>query len=477
LSCIFFVFRNGKQKNDFLKNTKSNFYEIFQVTSEGDLCAYLIDYQQHFKLTTTNLFEKAHQYLRGLFSVERSKRNIERMVEKTKSNYQSQQQFLADSPWDAKKLMLDIAKKVNTDLGDFKLQSLNIDENSTQKSGKNSVGVSKQYNGNLGKLENSQTGVFATLGKGELVCQVNVKLYLPKEWIEDEERCIKAGIPKSEIVQKTKLDLALDLIKELDTCGVQYGWIGADSLYGQSYEFADQIDKMGKKFVLDIKRNQHVYTDQPTIKTEQKGKKTSFQVTNKVEPMRVEKLYEEIDYKTFTYVAWRKGAKGWLKAMFKVIKVWVWDKESENAKERLLIIRKDKNNLKFSLTNFTEEQVSLEELAYMQGQRYWIERCFQENISELGMTDYQVRKYNAWYHHMALVMLAMHFILRKRMKYKEDIPLLSTRDIRLQLMEFLVNQGNKIEDEVLHMMYRHKQRIQDIQRHYKSKTNNFLDTD
>lgn len=420
-------------------------------------------------MSTTNLFEKAHQYLKGLFCVERTKRNIERMTEKTNSDYQSHQHFIADSPWDAKELMKDLARKVNRDLGDFKLQSLNIDENSTRKSGKNSVGVSKQYNGNLGKLENSQTGVFATLGKGELVCQVNAKLYLPQEWVEDEQRCKKAGIPKSEMVLKTKLDLALELIKEIDSCGVQYGWIGADSLYGQSYQFAEEIDKMGKKFVLDIKRNQHVYTEEPIILTEQKGKKKSYKIINDIQPTKVEKLYEDIDYKTFTYVLWRKGTKGWLKAMFRVIKVWVWDKDSENAKERLLIIRKDVNNLKFSLTNFTEQEASLEELAYMQGQRYWIERCFQENIGELGMTDYQVRKYNAWYHHMALVMLAMHYILKKRIKYKNDIPLLSTRDIRLQLMEILVNDGNKIEEEVLQMLKRHKQRLKDIQRHYKYK--------
>ena len=404
-----------------------------------------------------------------MFSVERIKRNIERMTEKTNSYYQTHQHFITDSPWDAKKLMLDIAKKVNWDLGDFKLQSLNIDENSTRKSGKNSVGVSKQYNGNLGKLENSQTGVFTTLGKGELVCQVNAKLYLPKEWIEDEQRCKKAGIPKSEMQLKTKLDLALDLIKELDSCGVQYGWIGADSLYGQSYQFAEEIEKLGKIFVLDVKKNPHVYTEQPVIKAEQKGKKITYKITNNVSSVTVEKIYNNIDYKTFTNVAWRKGTKCWLKAMLRMVKVWFWDQESENAKERLLIIRKDINNIKYSLTNFTEQEASLEELAYMQGQRYWIERCFQENIGELGMTDYQVREYNGWYQYIALVMLAMHYILKKRIKYKEDIPLLSTRDIRLQLMEILVNEGNKIEDEVLQMLKRHKQREKDLQRHYKYK--------
>ena len=92
--------------------------------------------------------------------------------------------------------MMEVAKKVNKDLGDRKLQALNIDENSNKKSCKQSVGVSRQYNGNEGKIENSQTGVFASLGRGEKVCLVYVRLYLPKEWKENEKRCIKAGIPK-----------------------------------------------------------------------------------------------------------------------------------------------------------------------------------------------------------------------------------------------------------------------------------------
>ena len=104
----------------------------------------------------------------------------------------------------------------------------------------------------------------------------------------------------------------------------------------------------------------------------------------------------------------------------------------------------------------------------MQGQRYWIERSFQDNIGELGMADYQVRKYNSWYHHMALVMMAMHFILKKRLEKKEDIPLLSARDVRLQTIALLLSQGVTMEEEITQMLHRHIQREKDIQRHLKN---------
>jgi len=198
-SQIFLTFRNGSNKNDFFKNTKNTLYEIFQVVREGELLSHVIDYQSVFKLKTIDLRENSVKYLEGLFCTERSKRNIERMVEKSKAQYQSQQHFITDSPWSSCQFIMDVAKKVNSDLGDTKLQALNIDENSNHKSGKHSVGVSRQYNGNEGKIENSQTGVFASLGSGEKVNLVNARLYLPKEWTDDEKRCIKAGVPKKEI--------------------------------------------------------------------------------------------------------------------------------------------------------------------------------------------------------------------------------------------------------------------------------------
>jgi SRSO17 transposase len=84
-------------------------------------------------------------------------------------------------------------------------------------------------------------GVFASLGSGEKVSLVNARLYLPKEWTDDEKRCIKAGVPKKDIKYATKVQLAMDLIEELDNNGIEYGWIGADSLYGQGYEFANTL--------------------------------------------------------------------------------------------------------------------------------------------------------------------------------------------------------------------------------------------
>jgi hypothetical protein len=90
-------------------------------------------------------------------------------------------------------------------------------------------------------------------------------------------------------------------------------------------------------------------------------------------------------------------------------------------------------------------------------------------MNELGMTDYQIRKYTAWYHHMALVMMAMHYILKERIEFEQNIPLLSTRDIRLQMIEQLIYQGVRMEEEIVQMIRRHLQRKEDIDRYYQNK--------
>ena len=139
--------------------------------------------------------------MRGLFGTEMSKRNIERMVEHSGTDYHSQQHFITNSPWDAFEAMKIVAKKTNEALGDKNDQVLNFDESSDKKAGNKSVGVSRQYNGNLGKIENSQTGVFASLNKGDKVCLINGRLFLPSEWVDDPQRSRKAGIPLNNITE------------------------------------------------------------------------------------------------------------------------------------------------------------------------------------------------------------------------------------------------------------------------------------
>ena len=417
-----------------------------------------------------NVLDKAKSYLKGLFYTERCKRNIERINEQVRGNYQSQQHFITDSPWDSQAAMNVVAHKANKMLGSFADQALLIDESSTKKAGKHSVGVSRQHNGNLGKVENSQTGVYASLGNGDKVCLVNCKLFLAKEWIDDKRRCEKAGIPTKEIVFKTKPQLALEIIKELDSEGIQYGWIGADALYGASTELKDQLDNLGKKYVLDIHNDQHIFLELPQIyipenKTIKGRKYSKYRFVQK--SVEVRKYKEALDAKDYKLVNIRKGTKGWITTKLHLRKIWTWNKTDAEAVEKTLIISvRSPDNIKYSISSFKMHEKTLKEFAFMQAQRHWIERAFQDEKSDLGLVDYQIRQYNAWYHHQALVMMAMCYVLQLKLKYKNELPLLSTSDVRLQIISVLKNKGVDLGIEIEQMQYRHKQRKMDILKHY-----------
>lgn len=410
-------------------------------------------------------------YFTGLFAAERSKRNIERMSEKTKSDYQSQQHFITDSPWSASDVMEIVGRKLQKRLGSVEGQAYAIDESSNRKSGKHSVGVSSQYNGNLGKVENSQTGVYASLSKGNRVGLINARLFLPDEWVEDSGRCKKAGIPAKDIVKKTKIELALEMISEDKSRGIQFGWVNADALYGNSSSFCNNIEEMGENFVVDIHRDKQIYLNDPAPyvpeRISKKGRKPSQKVTD--EPViEAQKYCQRLTNKEFSKVKIRKGTKGWIKGSVHIKRIWVWDDKEEQGRERTLIIRKaqGKQAAKYAISNFSISEKSPQEFAFMQSQRFWIERAFQDCKGELGMADYQVRKYRAWYHHQALFMMAYDYVNYTKERQKKQLPLLSARDVRLLIIAYLAQSNVVMEKEISDLIIRHKQRITDIMRYY-----------
>ena len=143
------------------------------------------DYSVYFQAARHNLITKARCYLSGLL-MKAQRKNMERMEEYVEDyDYQSLQQFVSDSPWDHEALIKRIGKDVDALVGGND-SMLIIDESGFAKKGKKSVGVARQWNGRLGKVDNSQVGVFAALsnaqGAGSLV---DTRLYLPEEWTKD----------------------------------------------------------------------------------------------------------------------------------------------------------------------------------------------------------------------------------------------------------------------------------------------------
>ena len=201
----------------------------------------------------------------------------------------------------------------------------------------------------------------------------DARLFVPREWTNDAERCRRAGIPE-EIwkTPRTKFDLALEIVIQAVEEGVRFKWVSADGGYGEN-AFLLPLDNAGLRFMVDVPR------------------------------------------------------------------VWVDAGRKEPPRQWHLLVRREidtPRKIKYTLSNAPAE-MSLERLSYIQGQRYWVERALQDAKSHTGLGDYQVRGWLGWHHHMAIVLMAMLFMLEERMRHGVTAPMLSTADIEKVLKHYL----------------------------------------
>lgn len=413
---------------------------------------------------------QAETYLRGLIQAER--KNMERMVEVVpETDYQRLQHFLTDSPWDHRAVMRQVAAEADRLLGGQRDSCLLIDESSFVKKGKDSAGVARQWCGRLGKVENCQVGVFAALSHGERHIPIDGRLYLPGEWVNDRQRCRKAGIPDADIVACSKAQHALAMVKQARADGVRFSWVGIDGGYGKEPWLLRALDTAGEIFVADIHKDQIIYPadPEPCIPQPRGGRgRHPARLQAQTAGLRVDKWLAQQPPTAWRRVVLRDSTRGKLTVEALSQRVWLWDNQEAAAHCWHLIVRREidaPNEIKFTLSNATPE-TSLERLAFMQGQRFWVERSFQDGKSTCGMADYQVRRWSGWHHHMALVMIAMLFMTEERAAQHENEPLLSCADIATLLKHFLPNAAVTREDVIAQMRFRHRQRQASIDAAY-----------
>ena len=394
--------------------------------------------------------------------------NIERISETLDTDYHKLQHFISESTWNARSLMDQVSVNVSEMMPQDTLTGLLIDESGWVKKGTKSVGVAHQYCGNVGKTANSQVAVFGCLCNKKHAALVDTRLYLPKSWINDKARCKEAGIPNKEQVFKTKTELALDIITHQLSMGAKFDYIGGDGLYGNDIALARGINSLGYIYMLDIHSTQQVYLEKPELYLPERKSKygpAPKRLKATTESIKVNKYLGSLPASAWQKIKIRHSAKGILKGLFHFQKVYVWDKNVNSVEERLLVISKrqtkEGEEIKYSFTNANLAQYTERALAQMQAQRFFIEHNFKEQKQIIGLDQFQTRKWLSWHHQVALNMLIGSFMLKEKLLLKDDIPLLSARDI----MDFLVFKFYKemTEERMIEkIMQRHHKRQKDI---------------
>ena len=271
------------------------------------------------------------------------------------------------------------------------------------------------------------------------------------------------GIPESFRAFKTKSELALEMVRHQRQQGIQFAWVGADGGYGKEPAFLRGLDDMDEIFVVDVHKDQLIYLEdpQPVIpqKKNKRGKKTS-RYQAQTQSVRVDDWKKAQPEEAWQRYKLRDSTKGELVVEILHQRVWLWDKNGPNAHHWHLIVRRELNSpetCKYTLSNAPVE-TSTQQLAQMQGQRFWIERAFEDGKSESGMADYQARKWRSWHHHMALVSMAMLFMAEERELHRDEMPLLSCNDIEILLRTFPPRRDIDPDEVVRQMEKRHRRR-------------------
>lgn len=392
----------------------------------------------------------AKTYLNGLLS-ETLRKNSEAIADAaTDTQAQDLQNFMTGSQWEHADVFQYVARAANQRIGNHPDTMLAIDESGFTKKGNHSAAVARQYNGRLGKTDNCQVGVFSSLSNGANATLIGASLLVPEEWSKDEKRCLKAGIPAAKISHTSKIDLARELIQQADEHGVQYARIGIDSFYGRDISLLCWIENRGGEFYADTPVNTYVWLVKPTSEK----RPTS---PSKNGAIKVSDLSQTLEAKgESTIIKIRDSENGPVKVSSKIQRVWVWGATEAEPREWWLLISKDKGGeIKHTLSN-APMTTSHQQLATHQGQRHFIERNFQNSKSHLGMADYQMRQWDGWHRHMAMVALAGLFVMEERLLSGAE-SLLSTRDV-VQLLDWHFRANPTLESVIEQVEKRHRRR-------------------
>lgn len=431
------------------------------------LDVYLSDYEDVFKNKTKSNFQKAELYVKGLALS--GMKNIERISESLDTAYHQMQHFITDAKWNHREVIDKVAREISSSLPKSKLTGLIIDESGWVKKGDKSVGTGHQYCGNVGKVANSQVAVFGCLNNGKYAGLADARLYLPKTWTDNPKRCSLAGIPEQDTTFKTKPELALEIIQHQHQMGIAFDYVSADGLYGNDASLAQGVDDLGLIYMFDIHSNQTIYLKKPELyipeRRSAKGRAPK-KLKASVQSIKVNQYAKTLKAKDWQSITVRDTAKGALKGQYHFKDVYIWDKNEDTVRKRMLLIRRNKTKsgkyeLRYAFTNANLVQYTEKGLAYMQAQRFFVEHSFREAKQVLGLDQFQTRKWKSWHHQVALNFMVGSFMLKEKILHQNKVPLLSARDI----MDFMVFKFYKeiTEDIMLaRLRERHRKRKVDI---------------
>jgi len=394
---------------------------------------------------TRDTSEYGYHYVSGLLRME-AHRNITAIGRNTGVAGQNMQHFVSKSTWSGMALISEVQSEVRYH-PEFEKEAIVVfDESADVKAGEVTAGVGRQYNGRLGKVENSQVGVFASLVTPRVNLWIDGELFAPEHWFEAAyaEQRAKVGVPKDRVFQ-TKPQLAWTIMQRLVTNGIPFQAVAMDDLYGRNHVLRTHLHEAGIEYYADVPATTVIYRDKPQVTYEKTGQKgRTRRIITAKHRYEVRDLATSTDLERATLTL-RPNERGMLCAEFARCRVWVL--YGDTPRQEWLLLRRTGKQTTYVLSN-AALNTSLDTMAWRKSHRYFIERSNQDAKSELGWDEFQATKYQAWQHQLALTVLASWFIADTRLRwmtqfardpalltqYETDVlPLLSVANVRTLL--------------------------------------------
>jgi SRSO17 transposase len=365
-------------------------------------------------------FQHAHTYVCGLLSdVER--KNIESIAYRFGQDRLPLQRFIGWAEWDEAPLRQELTRQVAEQLGQAD-GVLVFDPSAFAKSGAESVGVARQWCGRLGKVDNCQVAIYLGYVSATDHSLVDMRLYLPKEWINDKARLDKAGVPHDRRGYRSRHQLALDMLQERGA-SLPHGWIAGDDEMGRPYWFRRRLEQLAERYMLAVPgttliRDREV--EPPAYSGRGRRPKRPWQ--------RVDQWSASLSADVWTTIDVRDGAKGPLVVDLVKRRVVARTPQRQEGHAEMLVVSRYRERdsqkvvkVDFYLSN-AQPETPLAAFARVAKAEHRIEECLQRSKSEAGLADYEVRNWTGWHHHQTLSLIATWFLVTETHRGKKMDP-------------------------------------------------------
>jgi SRSO17 transposase len=359
-------------------------------------------------------------YLKGLI-LPGERKSIEPLAARVApADTQQLHHFVSTSPWATAPLEDELVRAADRLVGGPDAV-LVIDDTALVKQGRHSVGVQRQYCGQLGKRANCQALVSLTLARAEVPVCVGLRLFLPERWCADAERLARAGVPDG-VAYRPKWRIALDEIDRVLASGARFGCILADAEYGKAAEFRSGLAERQLAYAVGILPMQKVYPADVTLGWPERkptGRPRKHPVPSVASVAAAELI--EARPEAFRTLSWRMGTKGPLQAAFAAARVRVADgppmrhgQHLPGGEVWLVAEHRTTGERKYYLANHPAG-TPLEVLAALIKARWVCEQMHQQMKDELGLDHFEGRSWRGLHHHALLCQLAFAFLQHLRL--------------------------------------------------------------